>query len=109
MKKLLIVLPLIVLMASCQKDWDDQNVRVEKDYAVLKPGDTFQIKVLSEGDATFSAWENESLSATSVCDAGTVTAKPAAEVLAKDTDNIKVSIPGLRDKNVVIVVDPAAE
>lgn len=107
MKKLLIVLPLIVLMASCQKDWDEQNVKVEKDYAVLKPGDTFQINVLSEGDATFSAWENDSLTATSVCPAGTVTAN--AEVLARDTDNIKVSIAGLRDKNVMIIVDPAAQ
>lgn len=107
MKKLLIILPLLVLMASCQKDWDEQNVKVEKDYAVLKPGDTFQINVLSKGDATFSAWENESFTASTVSSSGLVTAN--AEVLVRDTDNVKVSVSGLRDKNVMIIVDPAAQ
>lgn len=105
MKKILIFLPLLVLMAACQKDWDEQNVKVATDYALLAPGETFQINVLSEGDATFSAWESDSLTCTTLSGSGLVTAK--AEVAARDTDFVKVSIKGLRSKNVVVIVDPA--
>lgn len=106
MKKILIFLPLLVLMAACQKDWDEQNVKVATDHALLAPGETFQINVLSEGDATFSAWEGDSLTCTTLSGSGLVTAK--AEVAARDTDFVKVSIKGLRSKNVVVIVDPAA-
>ena len=46
MKKILIFLPMLVLMAACQKDCDEQNVKVATKHALLDSGETFQIKVL---------------------------------------------------------------
>ena len=104
MKKLLIFLPMLLLMVACQKDWDEQNVKVACDHAVIAPGATFQINVLSEGNATFSAWEDAPFETITVSATGLVTAN--AEVTEATTENVKVSIDGLRDKNVRIIVQP---